>query len=70
MNTFALKMGPPWIGLGATFIWATNTRGRIDTIAAAFIAWFVFCLLYDWLIIRHCRKKLETDLRHLASEGR
>ena len=67
--TFSSVMVVPWIGVGLVIAFLIGTQSAPDLAAAIFSAWMALCLIYDWLVVQHCRTALQQGLRHLASEA-
>jgi hypothetical protein len=59
--TLSSVMVFPWVGLGLAIAFATSGPSRGTTFAAVFFIWIVLSLIYDWVVIRHCRRRLHGN---------
>jgi hypothetical protein len=69
MASFCAVMIVPWIGIGLMIAWLSSVQPKTTSVAFMFCLWVVLSLIYDGLLIRRCRRKLQAGFRRIASEG-
>lgn len=69
LGAFNSTMLLPWIGMSLVIAAVTSSQLRPRGLAALLSLWVVGCLLYDWVLIRLTKSRLDAGLRRLASEG-
>jgi ABC-type transport system involved in cytochrome c biogenesis permease component len=67
--TFSLTMLGPWTAFGLMVAWLSSVQSSQNSFELAFLSWLSFSLIYDLLILRRVRRRLQGTWRRLASEG-